>query len=134
MSDIELEKVRGSCHCGAVSYEAILPTKVVAHRCNCSICEKTGFVHVIVPGDRFVLLEGEEALRTYRFNSKIARHLFCGTCGVKSYYVPRSNPDGFSLNLACLDLPETVSVTVEPFDGQNWEREAVRLSALSKPG
>ncbi len=132
MSDIALETVRGSCHCGAVTYEAILPRNVVAHRCNCSICAKTGFVHVIVPAGWFTLLQGQEGLRTYRFNTGTARHLFCGMCGVKSFYVPRSNPDGFSLNLACLDLPAAVSVTVEPFDGQNWEREAGRLSALSK--
>lgn len=103
----------------------------IAQTCNCSICRLTGFVHLIVPASRFRLLSGEDALVTYRFNTGIARHLFCRICGVKSFYVPRSNPDGVSLNLRCLMLPDTVSVTVQKFDGRNWEAHAGALQHLS---
>jgi hypothetical protein len=62
----------------------------------------------------------------------MARHLFCSKCGIKSFYVPRSNPDDFSVNVNCLDLPGEVVVTVEEFDGQNWELHAGALAQLSE--
>jgi len=92
-----------------------------------------GFIHLIVPANRFRLLRGREHLSEYRFNTATARHLFCTHCGVKSFYVPRSNPDGFSVNLRCLKLPPGVRVTEENFDGRNWELHAGELSHLSRP-
>ena len=92
-----------------------------------------GFVHLIVPAKRFSLIQGEEYLREYRFNTGTARHLFCSHCGVKSFYVPRSNPDGISVNLRCLKLPPDLQVTEENFDGKNWEQHADDLRHLSKP-
>jgi hypothetical protein len=112
----------GGCHCGSVRFEVELPNEVTVHRCNCSICSKSGYLHLIVPADRFHLLSGQESLVEYRFHTGVARHLFCGTCGIKSYYVPRSHPDSFSVNLNCVDLKGEVSVTIEAFDGQNWSR------------
>ena len=94
----------GGCHCGAVRFEASLPAKVLAQACNCSICAKTGFVHVIVPESRFRLVQGSGDLTSYTFNTGVARHLFCSVCGIKSFYRPRSNPDGWSVNARCLDV------------------------------
>jgi hypothetical protein len=92
----------------------------------------TGFLHLIVPASRFVLLRGSEALTTYTFNTGTARHLFCRRCGIKSFYVPRSNPDGFSVNARCLDPTTIATLIVEPFDGQNWESSADALRELSR--
>ena len=121
----------GGCHCGAVRFEAALPEHVEAQSCNCSICAKTGFVHVIVPESRFRLLQGADSLETYSFNTGVARHHFCRTCGVKSFYRPRSNPDGWSVNARCLDDAESLDISIEPFDGRNWEAHAASLAHLS---
>jgi hypothetical protein len=122
----------GGCHCGAVRFEAALPDVVEAQSCNCSICERTGFVHVIVPKSRFRLLEGQAALTSYRFNTGAADHLFCLVCGVKSFYRPRSNPDGWSVNARCLDDAGSLEIRIEPFDGKNWEAHAADLVHLSQ--
>ncbi len=111
---------KGACHCGRVKFEVDVPNTIKVHRCNCSICQKSGYLHLIVPADRFRLLCGEENLSEYRFHTGVARHLFCRHCGIKSFYVPRSHPEGYSVNLNCLDVPAEINVLVEPFDGQNW--------------
>ena len=122
----------GGCHCGAVRFEAKLPAKVLAQACNCSVCAKTGFVHVIVPESRFRLTAGGDSLTTYTFNTGVARHLFCAKCGVKSFYRPRSNPDGWSVNARCLDGTDGLDIQIEAFDGQNWEANAPALADLSR--
>ena len=122
----------GGCHCGAVRFEASLPDVIEAQSCNCSICERTGFIHIIVPKSRFRLLEGQAALTSYRFNTGAADHLFCLVCGIKSFYRPRSNPDGWSVNARCLDDVEGLDIRIEPFDGKNWEAHAAELAHLSQ--
>lgn len=122
----------GGCHCGAVRFEVDLPDRLEAEDCNCSICAMSGNVHLIVPAARFRLLEGAEALCTYTFNTQRAKHLFCGTCGIKSFYIPRSNPDGVAVTWRCLDEWQTLDVTVAAFDGQNWEANAGRLAGKSQ--
>ena len=122
----------GGCHCGAVRFEAALPARVEAQNCNCSMCAKTGFVHIIVPESRFRLTQGAERLTEYTFNTGVAKHLFCSACGVKSFYRPRSNPDGWSVNAGCLDDVEGLDIHIEAFDGQNWEAHAADLAHLSK--
>ena len=112
---------RGSCHCGAVAVEVAAPPDIEAYECNCSMCERTGFLHLIVPAERFRLLSGDDALTTYTFNTGVAKHFFCRTCGAKPFYVPRSNPDGFSVNVRCLDKSTIRSVKIIPFDGRNWD-------------
>ena len=131
-----MEKVthRGGCHCGAVRFEVRAPAAVTVQRCNCSMCAKTAFLHLIVPGADFTLVAGADKLTTYTFNTGVARHLFCRTCGVKSFYVPRSNPDGWSVNLRCLDQGTVERVLFEDFDGQNWERHGPALAGLSATG
>src|SRR5689334_1915901 len=103
----------GGCHCRKVQFR-IQVDELVAYECNCSICTKKGFLHLIVPKERFELLEGQGEVATYRFNTGVARHLFCRTCGIASYYVPRSHPDGFSVNLRCLDGYPIEGFTVKP--------------------
>lgn len=120
-------KHTGGCHCGLVRFEVIAPARIDAVECNCSICRKSGFLHLIVPADRFKLLSGADALTTYSFNTHTAKHLFCSRCGVKSFYVPRSHPDGFSVNVHCLDPGTAEAVTVAPFDGRDWENDIGRL-------
>jgi hypothetical protein len=129
-----MEKIihHGGCHCGAVRFEVRAPRKVLAQRCNCSMCSKTGFEHLIVPAADFKLLSGQDALTTYAFNTGVAKHLFCNRCGIKSFYVPRSNPDGFSVNLRCIDAGTIEEVVYENFDGQNWEAHGAGLAHLSK--
>jgi hypothetical protein len=87
----------GGCHCGRVRFEVEAPARLSVADCNCSICTKTGYLHLIVDRARFRLLSGADALTTYRFNTGTAQHLFCSVCGIKSFYVPRSHPDGFGL-------------------------------------
>jgi hypothetical protein len=117
-------KVSGGCHCGAVRFEAeVADPPLAALDCNCSICRMTGFLHLMVPHERFELLTGRDALTGYRFGTGTAEHLFCRNCGVKSFYQPRSHPDAWSVNAHCLDEP--VELEVERFDGRHWE-EAIK--------
>ena len=112
----------GGCHCGKVRFEVIAPAILEVSDCNCSICSKTGYLHLIVPRERFKLLSGSEALTTYTFNTGTARHLFCSICGIKSFYIPRSHPDGFSVNARCLG--DTVKeLIVSRFNGREWEKQ-----------
>jgi hypothetical protein len=122
----------GGCHCGAVRFEAALPATVEAQSCNCSMCQKVGFVHVIVPESRFRLTQGADAITTYTFNTGVAQHTFCKVCGVKAFYRPRSNPNGWSVNARCLDELEGIDLRIETFDGQNWEAHGASLAHLSR--
>jgi hypothetical protein len=106
-----------------VRFEVIAPAKLEVSECNCSMCSKAGYLHLIVPAERFKLLSGREALTTYTFNTGTAKHLFCSVCGVKSFYVPRSHPDGFSVNARCLDAATVEDIAVTPFNGRDWEKQ-----------
>lgn len=121
----------GGCHCGKVRFEVEAPADIEADRCNCSICRKSGFLHLIVPAADFRLLSGEGDLGEYRFNTGVARHLFCRHCGIKSFYIPRSHPEGVSVNVNCLDPGTVRSVREIPFDGTNWEQNIHKLSRIS---
>jgi hypothetical protein len=112
----------GGCHCGRVRFEVLAPASIDVSECNCSMCAKSGFLHLIVPAARFKLLSGGDALSTYTFNTGVAKHLFCSICGVKSFYVPRSHPDGISVNARCIDAGSIESMQVQPFDGRDWEK------------
>jgi hypothetical protein len=124
----------GGCHCGAVRFEVQTLETIEVEDCNCSMCAKTGFLHLIVPQSRFRLLTNAEAISTYTFNTGVAKHLFCKTCGVKAFYVPRSNPDGYSVNLRCLDDPKSFAeVRIVNFDGRNdWDAQAQALAYKSQ--
>ncbi|NNE37677.1 MAG: GFA family protein, partial [Gammaproteobacteria bacterium] len=115
----------------AIQFEVEAPEKLKCVQCNCSICTKSWYVHLIVPGTKFRLMSGEESISTYSYGSGIARHYFCKVCGIKPFYIPRSNPDGVDVNVNCLEPPPD-GIEIEPFDGQNWEEHAHTLSHLSK--
>lgn len=121
--------IAGGCHCGAVRFVA----KVAGNEpelldCNCSICRRTGFLHLIIAHQDLTLIKGSEDLTSYRFGSGQADHLFCRHCGVKSFYQPRSHPDGWSVNYHCLDDGHGLMPTIIKFDGQNWEAAKADLS------
>lgn len=120
----------GGCHCGAVRFEVLAPEEIEVQACNCSICRMSGYLHFIVPRSRFRLLRGADALTTYVFNTETARHTFCSVCGIKSFYVPRSHPDGYSVNFRCLEADQFHSVLTTEFDGRNWEQHIDELAPL----
>ncbi len=123
--------LNGGCHCGRVRFEVTAEPDIAADQCNCSICRMSGYLHLLVAKADFKLLQGESALQTYRFNSGIAQHYFCRNCGIKSFYVPRSHPDGVSINANCLDQGDIASLAVTPFDGENWEKNVHKLSPIN---
>lgn len=123
--------LKGGCHCGRVRFEVNGDADIAAAQCNCSICRMSGYVHLLVAKADFNLLQGEDALQNYRFNSGVAQHYFCRDCGIKSFYVPRSHPDGVSINVNCLDQDCIESLTVTPFDGENWEKNVHKLSPIN---
>lgn len=110
----------GGCHCGRVRFRVTADLSGVSD-CNCSVCTKKGFLHLIVPPEQFELLSGEDALSTYQFNTGTAKHTFCRHCGIHAFYVPRSDPDKIDVNVRCLDNIDLTTITVHPFDGRNWE-------------
>lgn len=123
---------KGGCHCGRIRFEVDAPGDLEVNECNCSICRLTGILHLIVRKDDFRLVSGQDDLSTYQFNTGVARHFFCAVCGVKSFYIPRSNPDGYSVNARCLDPGTVTSMTIETFDGRNWEAHAHTLRHLTE--
>lgn len=110
----------GGCHCGAVRFSVKTQGEKLTD-CNCSICRKKGFLHLIVTKDKFNLIQGEDVLKTYKFNTGIAQHKFCGVCGIHSFYIPRSHPDCIDVNVHCLDENVIDNFEIVAFDGQNWE-------------
>jgi hypothetical protein len=114
--------LEGGCHCGSVRFRVRAGPDLAVLDCNCSMCARSGYLHLIVQQEDFELLGGEAELVEYRFNTGTARHLFCRVCGIKSFYVPRSHPEGISINARCLDPGVVRSMTVRSFDGRNWER------------
>lgn len=122
---------RGGCHCGRVRFEVDAPARIEALDCNCSICRMSGFLHLIVPKTRFRLVAAADAFTEYTFNTGAARHLFCRVCGVKSFYIPRSNPDGVDVNVRCIDVGTLESVQINPFDDAEREREEAAIAHLT---
>jgi hypothetical protein len=112
---------KGGCHCGLVRIEVRGEPKDVL-QCNCSICTMKGYLHWIVPTSDFRVLSGEEALSTYQFNTKAAKHHFCSACGVSPFYVARSDPDKIDVNARCIEGVDLSSLELRAFDGANWEQ------------
>lgn len=123
---------RGGCHCGRVRFDIDAPATLDVLDCNCSMCRMTGFLHLIVPASRFRLIAGADDLTEYRFNTGTARHLFCRHCGVKAFYVPRSHPDGWSVNARCLDPGTVERVNITSFDDNDREAATAAIAHLSQ--
>ncbi len=121
---MSIEKIThsGGCHCGSVRFEVQAPADLSVLSCTCSMCSKTGFLHLIIEAEDFKITAGKGMLTDYRFNTGTAKHLFCKKCGVKSFYVPRSHPNGWSVNAHCIDDATVSSVKITEFDGANWEQ------------
>ena len=115
-----MESFQGGCHCGRVRFRVTGDLERVTY-CNCSLCSKKGYLHLIVPPSQFECLSGRDALTTYRFGTMTAEHTFCSVCGVQPFYVPRSDPDKIDVNARCLDDFESLSIVPKQFDGRNWE-------------
>ena len=124
-------RYEGSCHCGAVRF-AITSNFTELTSCDCSICRRKNALMVKVHESRFELLAGEDHLSEYRFHTGSARHLFCRHCGIKSFYVPRSHPDGYSINARCLDEGTVTAVNVVPFDDANRAAATAQIAHLSR--
>lgn len=120
-------RLEGGCHCGGVRFAIAVEPPLEVLDCNCSICAKTGYLHLNVPHERLELLRGEGELASYRFGTGAAEHLFCRTCGIKSFYQPRSHPDCWSVNFRCLDPGHGIVPKVRTFDGRNWEKARAAL-------
>ena len=121
-----MKRFEGGCHCRAVRFQVDVE-QLTALACNCSICRMKGFLHVIVAEPRFTMLTDREALGTYSFNTHVAKHWFCKTCGITSFYRPRSHPDGLSVNLRCLDGDAMDRFEISDFDGANWEKNVASI-------
>lgn len=122
-------RARGGCHCGRVRFEVDFDETAPVLDCDCSICRKKGFLHIIVEKAQFRLLSGEDALTTYRFNTGVAKHTFCGACGIHAFYTPRSHPDGIDVNARCLDDFDSLlpRLDVEKFGGKEWESNVAKI-------
>ncbi|KAL6641748.1 hypothetical protein ACP70R_019929 [Stipagrostis hirtigluma subsp. patula] len=125
----------GGCHCRRVRWQAEAPASVVAWICNCSDCSMRGIPGFVVPTSKFRLQAGAgEFVTTYTFGTHTAKHTFCKVCGVTSFYTPRSNPDGVSVKVACVDPGTLAHVEYRRFDGRNWEASFARseIAGFSK--
>lgn len=125
-------KHSGGCHCGSVRFEFTAREDILVSECNCSICSKSGYLGLPVPRSRFTLVQGEDCLTTYTFNTQVAQHLFCRHCGIKSFYIPRSHPHGVNVNVRCLDPGTVKKTTVRPFNGRDWEQHRADIIPMDE--
>ena len=123
---VDTVSYEGGCHCGAVRFRVVVDNHK-ADDCNCSICRKKGFLHLIVSPERFTLLQGDDVLTTYKFNTGVAQHTFCRICGIHAFYRPRSHPNCIDVNVRCLDGNVLSDFEIVPFDGANWEENIHKL-------
>jgi len=107
-----------SCHCGAVRFAFDVRIDELV-RCNCSLCTKRNAVMVSVPRDSLRIVAGEEALKSYRWNTGHALHYFCGTCGVYTFHQRRIDPAMCSVNAFCIDGLDVNSIPLREVDGRS---------------
>ncbi|WP_050906627.1 GFA family protein [Vibrio campbellii] len=95
---------RLSCHCGKVQIELSLPNGIEKpRRCDCSMCRRRGTIVASVPLNGIRIIQGEDALKLYQFNTNTAKHFFCGECGIYTHHQRRSNPSEYGYNVGCLE-------------------------------
>lgn len=111
----------GGCHCGAVRYHVDLDLAQPVITCNCSMCSRAGTMLAFVPAAKFTLDKGEDRLSSYKFNRNVIDHLFCKTCGIKSFArgKNRDGSDMVAINVRCLDDVDVVQVKTQAFDGKS---------------
>jgi hypothetical protein len=111
----------GGCHCGKVRYHVSLDLSAPAVACNCSICGRTGTLLTFVPASQFTLERGEDALTDYQFNKKIIHHLFCSTCGVRSFArgTGRDGSPMVAINARCLEGVDPAELQIQAYDGRS---------------
>ncbi len=98
------KKHRATCHCGSVEIELDLPDGLVGlRRCDCSLCRRRGAIAASVLLSGIKIVKGSDALKLYQFNTKTAKHYFCGNCGTDTHHQRRSNPSQYGFNVACLE-------------------------------
>jgi hypothetical protein len=116
----EMTKHVGSCHCGKVRYEVNAAIdKVMA--CNCSMCGRVGSLLFFVPRSEFSLKSGEDNLTNYQFNKHVIHHVFCKTCGIKSFAYGK-RPDGsdmVAINARCLEGFDPEKAQIQHYDGRS---------------
>ena len=117
----------GSCHCKQIQFEVLGEENIPVLNCSCSICSIVNYKHYIVSNSKFKLIKGKKFLSTYTFNTKVAKHIFCKICGIKSFYIPRSHPESISVNLNCINSKTVKSIKVIEFDGKNWEKNINKI-------
>lgn len=114
---------QGGCHCRQIRFEFSLiesleNTEII--QCNCSMCEKLGYLHIIIQKNKFKLTTDWKHLNCYQFNTKVAKHYFCNNCGIKPFYQPRSHPDCWSINARCIDSISSYNLQIKGFNGKQW--------------
>ena len=120
----------GSCHCKQIQFEVIGKNNIQVLDCSCSICSIVNYKHYVVDKSQFKLLKGKKYISTYTFNTKVAKHMFCKICGIKSFYIPRSHPDSISINLNCINSKTINKVKIIKFDGKHWKKNINKIKSL----
>jgi hypothetical protein len=110
----------GGCHCGAVRYHVDIDLTKPAITCNCSICARSGSMLAFVPANSFTLDKGADNLTDYTFNRNVIHHVFCKTCGIKSFArgKNRDGSDMVAVNVRCLDEVDLETIKTQAFNGK----------------
>ena len=112
-----MQTYTGGCHCGAVTYEVDIENLTEVMECNCSHCEKKGFLLYFAPKENFRLLSGQDNLTSYKFGKKVIDHVFCKTCGVESFSSSDAYPK-MMINVRCLDNVDLDSLKINKYNGR----------------
>ena len=122
-----MKTLTGKCHCGAVEFEVDLERGIEAEqlrRCNCSLCRRKGAVMAFAAKENLRVTKGADNLELYQWNTKIAEHYFCRTCGIYTHHGRRSDPTQFGINLGCVDGVDPLSFeSIEVLDGASLSLE-----------
>lgn len=117
----ELQSHTGGCHCGKVRYQVQIDLTAPVISCNCSMCGRSGTLLSFVPAKQFNLLSGDDQLTDYQFNHHIIHHLFCKTCGIKSFCrgTDKNGAETVSINTRCLDGVDLDALKIQKYDGRS---------------